>query len=112
MTARAVVCGQEATELWSTHLILRHDQGSRIAVVDALGPIAAWLLSLACMARYLVVDNDASAVWVLSRLLAADGHDVAAFTHGRDAVVALHQDEFDAIVTDLRCLASTAVRCF
>jgi DNA-binding NtrC family response regulator len=53
------------------------------------------------MARYLVVDNNASTVWALSRLLADDGHDVASFTNGGDAVDAIHRDAFDAVVTDL-----------
>ena len=53
------------------------------------------------MPKYLVVDDDESTVLGLSRLLQCDGHQVHAFTSGQDAVDALSQDSFDAVVTDL-----------
>lgn len=53
------------------------------------------------MAHFLVVDDDAAAVHGMSTLLAGDGHTVAPFTRGADAVDALSQGAFDAVVTDL-----------
>jgi CheY-like chemotaxis protein len=53
------------------------------------------------MARFLVVDDDHSTVRGLTRLLSEDGHDIAAFTTGAEAVEALSRDSFDAVLTDL-----------
>lgn len=53
------------------------------------------------MARFLVVDDDHVTVTGMEKLLVEDGHEVAAFTSGRDAVTALAQQPFDAVVTDL-----------
>jgi CheY-like chemotaxis protein len=53
------------------------------------------------MARFLVVDDDESTVKGMTRLLTSDGHDVAAFTAGADAINALERQPFDAVVTDL-----------
>jgi DNA-binding response OmpR family regulator len=53
------------------------------------------------MPRFLVVDDDPSIVTGMSKLLQADGHEVAAFTAGADAVDALSREPFDAVVTDL-----------
>ena len=53
------------------------------------------------MPRFLVVDNNPSSVGGISKLLREDGHDVAMFTTGADAVQAVSQEAFDAVVTDL-----------
>lgn len=53
------------------------------------------------MPRFLVVDDDSSSVSGLSQLLTSDGHQVAPFTAGADAVEALARNSFDAVVTDL-----------
>jgi DNA-binding NtrC family response regulator len=53
------------------------------------------------MARFLVVDDDVSSVHAMSQLLRDDGHEVSAFTGGAEAVAALAEMPFDAIVTDL-----------
>jgi DNA-binding NtrC family response regulator len=53
------------------------------------------------MARFLVVDDDHSTVSGMTRLLEGDGHDVASFTAGADALHALSRESFDAVVTDL-----------
>ncbi len=52
------------------------------------------------MAKLLVVDDDANTVSALRSLLQEDGHDVDAFTTGVDALVALSQKSFDAILAD------------
>lgn len=53
------------------------------------------------MPRFLVVDDDPAAVKGMSHLLIDDGHTVAPFTGGADAVDALSRESFDAVVTDL-----------
>lgn len=53
------------------------------------------------MPRFLVVDDDPAAVNGMSHLLIGDGHTVAPFTRGTEAVEALSRESFDAIVTDL-----------
>ena len=53
------------------------------------------------MARFLVVDDDPSTVRGMTQLLLADGHTVAPFTAGADAVGALAHEPFDVVVTDL-----------
>jgi len=53
------------------------------------------------MARFLVVDDDGSALSSLERLLRLDGHDVSAFATGAEAVDALARERFDAVLTDL-----------
>jgi two-component system response regulator MprA len=53
------------------------------------------------MARFLVVDDDQITVHGMTRLLTDDGHDVAPFTKGADAVDALSRECFDAVLTDL-----------
>jgi len=53
------------------------------------------------MARFLVVDNDPITVHGMTRLLTEDGHDVAPFTAGADAVDALSRESFDVVLTDL-----------
>lgn len=53
------------------------------------------------MARFLVVDDDASSVKAVAQLLTGDGHDVSPFTTGADAMRALSSESFDAVVTDL-----------
>lgn len=53
------------------------------------------------MARFLVVDDDHHSVTGMAGLLADDGHEVAPFNTGADAIAALERDSFDAVVTDL-----------
>lgn len=53
------------------------------------------------VASFLVVDDDPSTVSGLERLLTFDGHDVTPVTSGADAVTALTNQSFDAVVTDL-----------
>lgn len=53
------------------------------------------------MVRFLVVDDDHITVKGMTRLLTQDGHDVAPFTAGADAVEALQRECFDAVLTDL-----------
>lgn len=53
------------------------------------------------MASFLVVDDEPLSVDGLSQLLREDGHEVAPFTAGADAVDALARGSFDAVVTDL-----------
>lgn len=53
------------------------------------------------MPRFLVVDDDPAVVGGMTHLLRDDGHSVAPFTCGADAVHALSQGSFDAVVTDL-----------
>jgi len=53
------------------------------------------------MARFLVVDDDASTVRAMTRLLSDDGHVVAPFTAGADAIAAMKREPFDVVVTDL-----------
>lgn len=53
------------------------------------------------MARFLVVDDDHATVSGMARLLGGDGHDVAPFTSGAEALDALASEPFDAVVTDL-----------
>jgi DNA-binding NtrC family response regulator len=53
------------------------------------------------VARFLVVDNDVSAVRGMSQLLRGDGHEVAPFTAGTDAIKTMSEESFDAVVTDL-----------
>jgi len=52
------------------------------------------------VAKYLVVDDDPSAVRALTRLLEGDGHAVSPFTEGIHAVDALAREPFDAVITD------------
>jgi two-component system, NtrC family, response regulator HydG len=53
------------------------------------------------MPRFLVVDDDPATVNGMSHLLIGDGHTVAPFTGGAEAVEALSRESFDAVVTDL-----------
>lgn len=53
------------------------------------------------MPRFLIVDDDPIAVSGMTRLLIGDGHEVAPFTGGADAVEALSLERFDAVVADL-----------
>jgi two-component system response regulator QseB len=53
------------------------------------------------MPRFLVVDDDPSATRAMAALLTDDGHSVAPFTGGADAIDALSRQPFDAVVTDL-----------
>ncbi len=53
------------------------------------------------MVRFLVVDDDHSAVKALTALLCDDGYVVTSCTTGADAVKALSSESFDAVVTDL-----------
>lgn len=53
------------------------------------------------MVRFLIVDDELSSVTGMSKLLTNDGHDVACFTEGADAVDALARAPFDAVITDL-----------
>jgi CheY-like chemotaxis protein len=53
------------------------------------------------MPRFLVVDDDPAAVASVSTLLVDDGHTVAPFTRGAEAVDALARESFDAVFTDL-----------
>ena len=53
------------------------------------------------MPRFLVVDDDPATVKGMANLLMDDGHIVSPFTRGADAVDAISNDNFDALVTDL-----------
>ncbi len=53
------------------------------------------------MARFLVVDDDPASVSGLKLLLHEDGHEVAGFTKGADAIEALATGRFDVVVADL-----------
>jgi DNA-binding response OmpR family regulator len=53
------------------------------------------------MPRFLVVDDDPTTVSGMTDLLIGDGHTVAPFHGGGEAVDALSRESFDAIVTDL-----------
>jgi DNA-binding response OmpR family regulator len=53
------------------------------------------------MARFLVVDDDHPTVTGMARLLSDDGHDVAPFVSGAEALDALSRESFDAVMTDL-----------
>jgi len=53
------------------------------------------------MARFLVVDDDPASVRGLTLLLHEDGHEVAGFTRGSDAVEALTRGAFDVVLADL-----------
>ncbi len=53
------------------------------------------------MLRFLVVDDDHSAVHGMTRLLIEDGHIVSPFLTGAAALEALSLESFDAVVTDL-----------
>ena len=53
------------------------------------------------MTRFLVVDDDPLAVKGLARLLGDEGHEVVSHTDGANAVRAVKQGVFDAVVTDL-----------
>lgn len=54
------------------------------------------------MAKFLVVDNEATTVSALKALLKGDGHDVHAVTSGQEAIDALRRDAFDAVLSDLQ----------
>lgn len=51
--------------------------------------------------KFLVVDHAANTVSALRSLLSDDGHEVDAFTNGRDALHALAHGNFDAVLTEL-----------
>lgn len=53
------------------------------------------------MPKFLIVDDDSSTVHALDQLLKGDGHEVHAFTNGQDALNALAQYAYDAVLTDL-----------
>jgi CheY-like chemotaxis protein len=53
------------------------------------------------MVRFLVVDDEPASAEGLSRLLIDDGHEVSSFTEGAEAVEALLDESYDAVVTDL-----------
>ena len=53
------------------------------------------------MPRFLVVDDDPSTVHGMTELLTDDGHEVSPHTCGTEAVDALSEEPFDAVVTDL-----------
>lgn len=53
------------------------------------------------MPRFLVVDDDPAAARAMSQLLRQDGHEVVTHTAGADAVDALPDGAFDAVLTDL-----------
>ena len=55
-------------------------------------------LPVAC---FLVLDDEANTISALRELLESDGHDVAAFSSAGDAVAALKQSRFDAVLTAL-----------
>jgi CheY-like chemotaxis protein len=53
------------------------------------------------MGRVLVVDDDHSTVEAMARLLGQDGHEVQAFTSGKEAVAAVQSGHaFDVVITD------------
>jgi DNA-binding NtrC family response regulator len=70
-------------------------------VLVGVAPVGISLAKGSVMPRFLVVDDDPAAVNGMSYLLVDDGHTVAPFTCGAEAVEALSQDSFDAVVTDL-----------
>ncbi len=51
--------------------------------------------------RILLVDDDRAAVDALRTLLELDGYQVIALTSGAEALTALHDQRFDALITDL-----------
>jgi two-component system chemotaxis response regulator CheY len=54
------------------------------------------------MGRILVVDDDPTTVEAMATLLAQDGHEVEAFTSGKEAIAALRSGRaFEVVVTDL-----------
>jgi len=53
------------------------------------------------MGRILVVDDDHSTVEAMATLLGQDGHEVEAFTSGKEAIAAMRSRPFDVVVTDL-----------
>src|SRR5450755_1371454 len=54
------------------------------------------------MGRILVVDDDHTTVEAMATLLGQDGHEVEAFTSGKEAIAALRSGRaFDVVVTDL-----------
>lgn len=53
------------------------------------------------MARFLIVDDDPNTLSALKGLLEEDGHEVDAFTRSQDAVAALTEGSYDAVLTDL-----------
>jgi DNA-binding NtrC family response regulator len=53
------------------------------------------------MARFLVVDDDHSAVKGMERLLRSDGHDVCTCFNAADAIDAIASERFDVILTDI-----------
>jgi DNA-binding response OmpR family regulator len=53
------------------------------------------------MARFLVVDDDLPCADALADLLRFDGHTVDAFSSGAEAVKAIANSRFDAVITDL-----------
>ena len=59
------------------------------------------------MARFLIVDNNTNATAALRELLQSDGHEVAAFTSGAEAVDALKRSPFDVVLTNLELHQST-----
>lgn len=59
------------------------------------------LAPVACMARFLVVDDDPPTVHAMAWLLRDDGHEVSRFTRGSHAVDALAREPFDVVVADL-----------
>ncbi len=53
------------------------------------------------MSRILLADDDAALRALVSRTLAADGHEVVAVEDGLDALNALSSQAFDLVVSDL-----------
>ena len=54
--------------------------------------------------RILIVDDEASTVRGLKKLLELDGHTVTAFTSATEAIAALSSTAFDVVITDLEML--------
>lgn len=52
-------------------------------------------------ARVLVIDDDATVLWTLTRMLERLGYDSSGVSDGRDGLRLLENDSFDLVITDL-----------
>jgi DNA-binding NtrC family response regulator len=55
-----------------------------------------------CMGRILVIDDDEDVLDALQFYLSRGGHQVVTAPSGEQALAALHEQEFDLVITDLR----------
>ena len=54
------------------------------------------------MASVLIVDDDASVLWVLSEIFEEEGHQVGTASSGADALAAISRDAWDLVLLDVR----------